>query len=103
MQTENSGESGASKVIAIEIHERLDLSVHGRFVQACRLAALPGSDAIELDVGRTRDILDSGLAMLLMLHRCAGPLRNRIRLVNCSPEMRSRLQAHKMDTHFQLT
>ncbi len=90
------------RVITIEIDERLDLSVHSMFVQACELAARPGPRAIEVNVGKTRYIQDSGLAMLLMLRGCAGRLKNRIRLVNCSPEMKTRLTAHRMHTQFRL-
>jgi anti-anti-sigma regulatory factor len=101
MQTLSSCKSG-SRVIAIEIHERLDLSVHSTFVEACELAALPGPRAIEVNLGKTHYVQDSGLAMLLMLRSCAGRLRNRIRLINCSPEIRRRLEAHSMDSHFHL-
>jgi hypothetical protein len=93
---------GDGRVIAIDVDENLDLSVHSLFVQACELAADPGSDTIEVNVGRTLNVRDSGLAMLLMLRDCAGHLGQRVKLVNCSPELRSSLLARRMDGHFSL-
>jgi hypothetical protein len=40
--------------------------------------------------------------MLLMLRDCAGHLGQRVKLVNCSPELRSSLLARRMDGHFSL-
>jgi anti-anti-sigma regulatory factor len=72
------------------------------FVEACELAARPGPRAIEVNLGKTHYVQDSGLAMLLMLRSCSGRLKNQIKLVNCSPEIRRRLEAHSMDGQFQL-
>ena len=94
--------SADGRVISIEVDERLDLSLHSTIVQACELAATPGLRAIEVNVGKTRYIQDSGLAMLLMLRQCAGRLKNRIRVVNCSPEMKAQLMARSMHMQFRL-
>jgi len=101
MQAEDLNQS-ESDIIAIEIHESLDLSVHSRFVEVCERAARPGPMAIAVNLGRTRSVRDSGFAMLMMLRRCAGRLRERIWLVNCSPEIRCRLQAYRMEGQFHL-
>ena len=83
--------SSEGRVILIETDQRLDLSVHGVFVQACRLAEYPDLRGIEVNLGKTRQILDSGLAMLLMLRDRVGHFARYIKLYNCSPEIRNRL------------
>lgn len=90
----------ASSVFTIEIDERLDLRFHRAFAHACELAEGARAGAIEIDLANTRHVRDSGLAMLLMLHRRAGRLRNHIRLVNCRPEVRSRLFKSGLGDHF---
>jgi ABC-type transporter Mla MlaB component len=90
------------RVIHIETDERLDLSVHGVFVHACKLAEYPNLRAIEVNLGKTRHILDSGLAMLLMLREGASHLGNCIKLVNCSAEIRNRLVESRVMTEFQI-
>jgi hypothetical protein len=90
------------RVIRIEADERLDLSVHGVFVHACKLAEYPNLRAIEVNLGKTRHIRDSGLAMLLMLREGAGHFDKTIKLFNCSPEIRNRLQESRVLTGFQI-
>jgi hypothetical protein len=90
------------RVIRIEADERLDLSVHGVFVHACKLAEYPNLRAIEVNLVKTRHILDSGLAMLMMLRERAGHLDNCIKLFNCSPEIRNRLLESRVLTGFQI-
>jgi hypothetical protein len=90
------------RVIAIQVDENLDLTVHSLFAQACELVADPNPGAIEVNVGRTLNVRDSGLAMLLMLKRCASHLDQPIKLVNCSPELRNSLLARRMDGQFSL-
>lgn len=90
------------RVILIEADERLDLSAHSVFVQACNLAEHPNLLVIMVNLGRTRDILDSGLAMLLMLRDRAGHISKRIKLFNCAPEIRNRLLESPVMTGFQI-
>jgi ABC-type transporter Mla MlaB component len=90
------------RVILIEADERLDLSVHGVFVHACKLAEYPNLRAIEVNLGKTRHILDSGLAMLLMLRDHASHFGQCIKLFNCSPEIRNRLLESRVMTEFQI-
>ena len=90
------------RVILIEADERLDLSAHSMFVQACKLAEHPNLLVIMVNLGRTRDILDSGLVMLLMLRDRAGHISKRIKLFNCAPEIRNRLLESPVMTGFQI-
>ena len=90
------------RVILIEADERLDLSAHSVFVQACKLAEHPNLLAIIVNLGKTRDILDSGLAMLLMLRDRADHISKRIKLFNCTPEIRNRLLESRVMTEFQI-
>jgi anti-anti-sigma regulatory factor len=95
-------ETSDGRVILIEADERLDLSAHSVFVQACKLADHPNLLVIMVNLARTRDILDSGLAMLLMLHDRAGHISKRIKLFNCAPEIRNRLLESPVMTGFQI-
>jgi anti-anti-sigma regulatory factor len=90
----------ADSVYTIEIDERLDLRFHRVFTRACELAEDADAAAIEVDLANTRQVNDSGLAMLLMLLRRAKLPRERMRLLNCHPEVRSRLCAHGLGGHF---
>jgi anti-anti-sigma regulatory factor len=90
------------RVIIIETDERLDLCAHGVFVQACKLAEYPNIRAILVNLGKTRHILDSGLAMLLMLRDHVGHFGQCIKLFNCSPEIRNRLLESHVMTAFQI-
>jgi hypothetical protein len=89
-------------VIRIEADERLDLSIHSVFVHACKLAEYPNLLGIEVNLGKTMQILDSGLAMLLMLRERVGHFGNRIKLFNCSPEIKKRLAESRVMTEFQI-
>ena len=82
-----------------------------RELVAVFVAAVPGirgyvaadvdvAQLIAVDLAHTRQIRDSGLAMLLMLHRRAGLPRGQIRLLNCRPEVRSRLRESGLGGHF---
>jgi anti-anti-sigma regulatory factor len=90
------------RVILIETDERLDLCAHGVFVQACKLTEHPDLKAIMVNLGKTRHILDSGLAMLLMLRDHVGHLGQYIKLFNCSPEIRNRLLESHVMTEFHI-
>lgn len=90
------------RVILIETDRRLDLSVHGVFVQACKLAEYPNLRGIEVNLGKTRKILDSGLAMLLMMRDHIGHFGHNIKLYNCTPEIRSRLLESRVMTEFRI-
>jgi hypothetical protein len=90
------------RVIAIDVDESLDLRVHSLFVQACELVAGSESGAIEVNVANTRQVRDSGLAMLMMLGQRAAGLAGGVRLVNCAPELRRWLRARRLDTDLKL-
>jgi anti-anti-sigma regulatory factor len=91
------------KVISIETDENLDLTSNGVFVDASRLAEHADVRSIEVDLGKTRTMRDSGLAMLLMLSKLTDRNRNPIRLVNCRPEIRRRLTASSVAAQFQIS
>jgi hypothetical protein len=55
-----------------------------------------------VNLGKTRHILDSGLAMLLMLREGAGHLGNCIKLVDCNAEIRTRRVESRVMTEFQI-
>ena len=90
-------------MITIETEESLDVTSHGVFVNASRLAKRTDVTSIEVDLGKTRIVRDSGLAMLLMLSDLTDRSRNPIKLINCSPVIRNRLTATSVATRFQIT
>jgi len=51
---------------------------------------------------KTRKIRGSGVDMLLMLHELTCCESNRIRLINCNPDIRNQLITSKVGQHFQV-
>jgi hypothetical protein len=94
--------TSTGNVITIETDEELDLKSHGVFVDACRLARYPDQTHIDVNLGKTRNIRGSGIAMLLMLRELTGWERSRIRLVNCSPEIRGQLSTGNVGKQLQV-
>jgi hypothetical protein len=86
-------------VIRIETDESLDLRAQAVFQRACRLAEHPDLHIIEVNLGKTRDIRGSGVAMLKMLRERTDPDRHLIRLVNCRPEIRQQLVTCSVGKH----
>ncbi|MEA3278569.1 MAG: STAS domain-containing protein [Pseudomonadota bacterium] len=90
------------QVIYVRMGERLDCSMVNLFVEACRLAKLGENREIRVDLGRTRRVFFSGLALLLMLCQRAGRLEGHIKLVNCSPDIEEQLSACSLSPKFQI-
>jgi len=97
-------ESSESKnVILIFADERLDLSAYGTFSEAAWIASNnPLATAIVVDLGRTKQLFDSGKAMLLSLHKMAGRLKNRIYLTNVGPGIKHQLSQGKIPSMFYI-
>jgi anti-anti-sigma regulatory factor len=89
-------------LITIETDEDLDLQAEDVFLHACRLATQHRLDVIEVNLGKTRNIRGSGVALLKMLCERTRPGRKLIRLVNCSPEIRHQLVTSSMGRQFQV-
>lgn len=89
-------------LITIETDENLDLQAEEVFLNACRLAGQPGLDTIEVNLGRTRNIRGSGVALLKMLRERTSALPKLIRLVNCNPEIRHQLVTSSIGRQFQV-
>jgi anti-anti-sigma regulatory factor len=79
------------KTLLIRADETLDCETHTVFSNAALVASYPWINEIEIDLGNTTLIRDSGLSMLLMLMNKTGMRRRQIRLTNCRPEIRTRL------------
>jgi len=90
------------RVISIETDEELDLTSHGVFVDACRLAEHPDYRSIDVNLINTRKIRASGIAMLLMLRQLTGCASNCIRLLNCNPDIRNQLLRSQLAQQFQV-
>jgi anti-anti-sigma regulatory factor len=93
----------AGDVILVSVGERLDLSAYGGFGEAVALVKdNPSSEAIVVDLHSTRQLFDSGKAMLLTLREHAGRLRNRIYLTNAVPEIKRKLSQGKFPILFNI-
>ncbi|MBC8210036.1 MAG: hypothetical protein H8E21_03140 [Gammaproteobacteria bacterium] len=80
-------------VVLISTDERLDLSACEAFNQAASIACSnPFATAIVVDLAKTRQLFDSGKAILLNLRQIAGHLKSRIFLSNVGPEIAHQLQ-----------
>lgn len=104
MRTTISG-SISDRVLVIHTAERLDFSQHEPFCRACEESLSLGIQRIDIDMGATIQIYDSGIGMLIMLarkaHRSGGAERT-IRIVNCSEELYQRLVEARLPPAFQL-
>jgi anti-anti-sigma regulatory factor len=80
------------KGITIETSEDLDPRSHSVFMHAYKLAKHLNLNRIEVDLGKTQTIRDSGLAILLLLSKRINGESISIKLINCSPEIRSQLR-----------
>ena len=94
--------TSTGRVITIETDKVLDLTSHNVFVDACRLADCPDCNSIDVNLIKTRNIRASGVAMLLMLRQLTDCSCNRIRLLNCPPNVRNYLMKSKLGQQFQL-
>lgn len=94
--------SGYSRTLRIRADKSLDCSIHSVFSQAAILADYPWIDNIEIDLGKTRIIRDSGLSMLSMLSAKLGLQKGRIKLINCRPEIRTRLHKSTLAEHLSV-
>ena len=81
----------SGKTLQIRADKTLDCKIHSVFSDAALVARTPWINQIEIDLRKTRLIRDSGLSMLSMLRNKSGLQRRQIRLVNCRPEIRTRL------------
>ena len=90
-------------VILISADERLDLFAYQSFGEAANLAINnPGPSAIVVDLGKTRQIFDSGKAMLLTLHQRAGRLKDRIYLTNVGSGIKHKLTQGRFSKLFHI-
>lgn len=94
--------SGNENVLTVHVDERLDCSAHGYLSDACDMAFDTKPERILIDLGKTRRIADSGLAMLMMFKERLGSFKNRVLLVNCRPELRNSLAVVKVPALFRI-
>lgn|GEM_PF-3977582 len=80
-----------NRTLVLRLGQRLDISALGLMNRILRSPHSTSIGQVVLDLGATTQLFDSGLALLLMLHARAGPLRERIHIVNCRPAVQHRL------------
>jgi hypothetical protein len=91
----------SENVIHIETDKVLDLGAFETFLVASKQANMSATRSIDVDLGKTVHIRDSGLAMLQMLRK-QTKWGTPIRLVNWDPVIHRRLAAIPIGTDFQL-
>lgn len=99
MQTVETGRA-TSRKLRIRTDECLDWRSYNLFDSAALKSNYHPIKEIEIDLRNTRVIKDSGLTMLLMLIKQSGQARDGIALVNCRPELRSRLAECTFSSRF---
>jgi anti-anti-sigma regulatory factor len=90
----------AAMALRLQVGEQLDVSACPQIYEARRILSSAVLDRIVVDLAATRRVLDSGLALLLVLRERAGRLRDHIYLANCRPEVRSRLTGAGLESQF---
>lgn len=96
----NVDETGSA--ITINVGEDLDLRLRDTFLQAVAWAQRSVARRIIVDLGKTRRIFDSGLAMLMLLNDRSWRLSSRVRIINCRPELKHRLVHGLIPARFNL-
>lgn len=88
-------------VITLAIAGPLDFSAHGLFCEACEQGGLHKDVRYVIDMRETERVHDSGLGLLLMLHKRAGDKAD-IQIVNCPPEIRNVLAERELAGRFSI-
>jgi len=96
----NVSEDGS--VVIIRVGRDLDLRLCNVFLKAAAQAQRLAASRIVVDLRQTRRLYDSGLAMLMALHDRTWYLNEKIRIINCSPEIRDRLTDDLLPKLFNL-
>jgi anti-anti-sigma regulatory factor len=97
-----TSDNGNDDTINIRTGESLDLSACNVITHVCNLARYRRIRFVVIDLGNTRNIRDSGLAMLILLRQRVGKMVRQITIVNCRPELKSRLSASALTTTFRI-
>ncbi len=80
-----------ASITTIQAGELLDLSLAAQIFSACEWARGPAALMIVIDLSRTIQIMDSGIAMLKILNLCTQSQVRTISFVNCSCSVRKML------------
>lgn len=87
----------SNEVAQLELHGRFDFSAHREFRSGCESVLGFSAPTVEIDLAGVDYLDSSALGMLLILKDEAEAARRSIRLVNCSPTVRSVLQIARFD------
>jgi anti-anti-sigma regulatory factor len=80
-----------SATLVLRLGERFDISDYTVVAQAVESIRILPTQQVVVDFGATREVFDSGMALLLLLREGAESVANPIALVNCTPAVRGRL------------
>jgi anti-anti-sigma factor len=92
--------SADQKELVMEIGGRFDFNLHHQFRRAYH--GLPATTRFVVDLRNTTYMDSSAMGMLLLLREYAGKENAKIRLINCSPEIKKVLAVSNMDKLFPL-
>ena len=96
--------TASKNIIVIYTDEILDLSSYFTFSEAAEMVrGSPLPSSIFVDMGKTRQLFDSGRAMLQALHQMAGGPMNPIYLTNVGSDIKSQLALERMPMTMVLT
>ena len=90
------GEEHTGEMV-IQAAERFDLVACRQFVRAARLVENDEVERVVVDLTATREVLDSGLALLRMLYERTDGDPQRVVLANCHPSIARRLREAGME------
>jgi len=90
------GEQGQVHIITIRVGEDLDGGAIGIFTKAIAEAQHEVGTLIVVNMANTRRIFDSGLELLKLLDERSWRRTNKIRIINCRPDLECRF-AHGLN------
>ncbi len=89
------------EAVLVDVGTTLDCSKSGLMQATARMMKAKTIGAVMLDLRDTQQLRDSGLALLLNLHRRAQAAQQQIYLMHCPQELRQRLAAVGIDRLFR--
>ncbi len=88
--------------VTVHIGERLDFSANGVLQHAAKRTKNPDVREVVIDLDATTRLYDSGMALLMLLRKGVGRLKDQIYVVNCCPEIRKVLSSTRYERFFHV-
>ena len=88
----NLTQTDAGLTVVVKVGDRLDISRTQLFAKARDWASQTGASRIDIDLGGTRRLFDSGLAILMRLRQRMDADDQALRVTNCEPSVDRQLR-----------